>query len=82
MLQEKQQKKGLFKVSRASWVSEQPEEQALSSALKNGFPTWNDYVDTGRKKKKKKKKVNGCERRQKGIFELLSWGSWGLMSAF
>lgn len=77
MLQEKQQKKGLFKVSRASWVSEQPEEQALSSALKNGFPTWNDYVDTGRKKKKKK--VNGCERRQKGIFELRSWG---LMSAF
>lgn len=55
MLQEKQQKKGLFKVSRASWVSEQPEEQALSSALKNGFPTWNDYVDTGRKKKKRKK---------------------------
>lgn len=54
MLQEKQQKKGLFKVSRASWVSEQPEEQALSSALKNGFPTWNDYVDTGRKKKKEK----------------------------
>lgn len=77
MLREKQQKKGLFKVSRASWVSEQPEEQALSSALKNGFPTWNDYVDTGRKKKKKK--VNGCERRQKGIFELRSWG---LMSAF
>lgn len=50
MLQEKQQKKGLFRVSRASCLNSQ-RKQALSSALKNGFPTWSSYVDTGKKKK-------------------------------